>query len=364
MRIAFDQTAFVLQEYGGLSRYLSRLAQSLSVQPQTQARIFAPLHINAHLAGLPSNLAFGWRVPRIPKTGRLMRAVSRRAARIAIARYHPDILHESYYTADAYAPRSARRVVTVLDMIHERFPESFAATDPTSEWKRLSVARADHVLCISASTRHDLLELFGTPPERVTTVHLGFDLPSPAPAIDSRNSPPYLLYVGQRGGYKNFSGFLRAYAGSPWLKHEFSVVCFGGGAFSAAEVAQFSELGLEASRIVQRSGDDRRLARSYRQAALFVYPSQCEGFGIPPLEAMSQDCPVACGNTSSLPEVAGDAAEYFDPDDADAMRGALERVLNSPHRRDELIRRGRARLALFSWEKCAVETLAVYRNLL
>ena len=94
-----------------------------------------------------------------------------------------------------------------------------------------------------------------------------------------------------------------------------------------------------------------------------VYPSKYEGFGIPPLEAMSLDCPVICSNTSSIPEVVGDAGEYFDPYDVDSIMSSIERVLQSSVRRAELVLLGRERCKRFSWKRCAQETLAVYRRL-
>jgi glycosyltransferase involved in cell wall biosynthesis len=113
----------------------------------------------------------------------------------------------------------------------------------------------------------------------------------------------------------------------------------------------------------QTGGDDAALARCYRHAALFVYPSLYEGFGIPPLEAMSLDCPVACSNTSSLPEVVGDAAATFDPWDTDAMRAALESALNTLAARDALVERGRVQRQQFSWRRCAQETVSIYEEI-
>src|SRR5439155_12052756 len=104
---------------------------------------------------------------------------------------------------------------------------------------------------------------------------------------------------------------------------------------------------------------DEMLALLYRNAAAFVYPSLYEGFGIPPLEAMSVSCPVIASKTSSIPEVVGDAGEYFDPGNMESIRSAIESVLESPTRRDELVMKGRARCAQFSWARCAGETLTI-----
>ena len=112
------------------------------------------------------------------------------------------------------------------------------------------------------------------------------------------------------------------------------------------------------------SGDDAVLCAIYRQASLFVYPSLYEGFGIPPLEAMSLDCPVACSNTSSMPEVVGNAAIQFDPYEVDSIANALEAVVTNSALQADLRQRGRDRLQAFSWDRCALETLNVYRKVL
>jgi glycosyltransferase involved in cell wall biosynthesis len=104
--------------------------------------------------------------------------------------------------------------------------------------------------------------------------------------------------------------------------------------------------------------------QAYSAAAAFVYPSLYEGFGMPILEAMSLNCPVICSNTSSMPEVGGLASEYFDPKDPADMAAAMERVLSSTDRRDQLIALGQAQCRKFSWEKCAAETFDVYRQVL
>jgi glycosyltransferase involved in cell wall biosynthesis len=116
--------------------------------------------------------------------------------------------------------------------------------------------------------------------------------------------------------------------------------------------------------VTQINGADVLLANCYRHATLFVYPSLYEGFGLPPLEAMSLGCPVACSNSSSIPEVVGDAAAMFDPLDPDSIRAALERVLSSANLLGEYVTRGALRSRLFSWHRCAQETIEVYRQTL
>ena len=249
-------------------------------------------------------------------------------------------------------------------MIHERFPENFSPADPTRREKAMAVARADHVICVSEQTRKDLIDILGVSAGKTSVVHLGFALTNgPRPA--EKRPPleqPYVLFVGSRGGYKNFSQLLLAYAASPALHEQVRLVCFGGGAFRPEELDAIAKTGLDPSKVIQMAGGDDVLANCYRHARAFIYPSRYEGFGIPPLEAMSFDCPVACSNVSSIPEVVGDAAEMFDPDSVDAMARAVERVVNDDDRRRSLIALGRERLKKFSWAACAKETLNVYRG--
>ena len=174
---------------------------------------------------------------------------------------------------------------------------------------------------------------------------------------------PYLLYVGSRSGYKNFDMFINAIASSKNLIDEMNIICFGGGVFSKLELVHFEGLGFKKGQINQVSGGDELLGSFYRGAVAFVYPSLYEGFGIPPLEAMVNDCPVICSNTSSVPEVVGDAGKYFDPNSVDDMRESIESVVYSESQRDSLRVLGKNRLRNFSWEKCANETLTVYKSL-
>ncbi len=201
-------------------------------------------------------------------------------------------------------------------MIHELFPNEFSVTDNTAATKRIAIARADHVICISENTKLDLMRLHGTPASKISVVYLGFDqfvtdedkLP---PAVFA--GKPFLLYVGQRGGYKNFTGLLKAVASSDRLLSDFDIIAFGGPKFSDSERNLVSSVGFAENQVRQISGDDDLLGGFYGSAKAFIYPSLYEGFGIPPLEAMAHQCPVISSNTSSMPEVIGSAGEYFDP---------------------------------------------------
>lgn len=366
MLVGFDYQIFTLQEFGGISRYICSLAKELSSLADVRARIIAPLHINSYLRGSEmSDLRLGQFVHRLPKTGLLIAATSGALFRPVSRVVRPDVVHETYYSTKATCGLRVPRVLTVYDMIHELFPDAYAPNDPTSRRKAAAVKRADHVLCISESTRRDLLERHGLPEDRVSVTHLACDvLPEAGPDVQELvGDGAFLLYVGARSHYKNFYRLLEAYAASAWLQGNFRLVCFGGGALTVGERARMHELGVPEVSVVQVGGGDERLATLYRNAAAFIYPSLYEGFGIPPLEAMSAGCPVVCSQTSSIPEVVGDAGEYFDPQQVDSIRSAIERVLRSSEYRQALIERGLVRQQQFTWKRCAAETLDVYRRL-
>lgn len=366
MKVVYDHQIFSMQSYGGISRYFRELANGMAeiTTADIQVSINCPFYINSYLPDAPSSFkVLGQHLPMFRGAVRLCRGANAVLSPILMGLLKPDIVHETYYSHQASAPRSSRTVITVYDMIHELFPQSFSAEDRTSEVKRLAVNRADHVICISEHTRQDLVRLFDVPVEKTSVVHLGFSLTTSYINDEQAPARPYLLYVGMRGGYKNFETLLQAYSSQPWLKENFDLVAFGGGAFTAYERSVIERLNVVAQ-VRQQGGSDQVLAACYKQAALFVYPSFYEGFGIPPLEAMSYGCPVVCSNTSSIPEVVGAAAKMFDPCSADSLSAALLDVLQSSKTYEGLRRLGLARVKEFSWYRCALETHAIYQRIL
>ena len=365
IRVAFDHQVFV-QPYGGISRYFVRLVQGL-LSLGEEANIVAPLHRNRYLHQLPAHRVYGFRFNRRPpKSKMLIAAVNRQIGSLRLKSYHPDLLHETYYTEKPLKGSFKGRVITVYDMIHEKFPSEFRAEDPTSRIKRIAISRADHIICISHNTKKDLCELFDVPEDRVSVTHLGiekFEISESSTSPDA-GTRPYLLYVGHRGGYKNFIAMIKAVASRAVLQNSFDIVAFGGRPFNSNEQSTINTLGFRKGAVRQIGGDDYVLGTLYSGATAFVYPSLYEGFGLPPLEAMAHACPVVTSNTSSLPEIVGPAGEYFDPTDLDSQAGAICKAVFDTERRKELILEGHQRLNQFSWFRCATETREIYRAVL
>lgn len=366
LRVTFDPQIFVVQQYGGISRYFVSLAKELLMQQDLEAKLFIPLHLNTYLSQLSKEVSTGYRLPAVPKSRRVIGIVTSMLWTRWVLSYKPHLIHETYYSSCPYGPVSIPRIITVYDMIHELYPNYFPNAEAVTTAKKKSIERAHHVICISKQTQLDLIDIFRIDPAKTSVIHLGFDrlsINGTDGGVVAPPKQPYVLYVGARAGYKNFGTFVRAFARSRLMADGFAITCFGGGSFNPSERELLRSNGLSPNRVMQINGNDDSLAGAYQKAALFVYPSLYEGFGIPPLEAMSLGCPVASSNTAAVSEVVGESAELFDPLSEDSISQAMERIVYSRPRREKLIALGRDHCRKFSWKNCAASTMSLYKAL-
>lgn len=365
MKIAFDYQVFSQQSYGGISRYFAKLAAALG-DLGDEPKIFSPIHKNSYLEELPPRAVNGFRLRRFPLGAKsLIKYLNPIMSRHRIKNWNPDVVHATYYDGGATASAAAPYVVTVYDMIHEKFRQKIRSRDRTIKLKEASIERADHVLCISENTKKDVVEILDIDPAKLTVVYLGADGTGKTSMHEGDHFPkrrPFLLYVGNRSGYKNFSGFLKAVASSKNLKNDFEICAFGGKPFSKIELNEIEKLGFGKGRVCHAAGQDGILTDLYQRAAAFIYPSLYEGFGLPPLEAMVHGCPVVSSNTSSMPEVVGDAGVYFDPYSTDSIANAIEQVVYSSILPRSLVEKGYQQAEAFTWQRCAEGTRKVYKN--
>lgn len=385
MRIAFDSQIFLLQKYGGISRYFYELAKELSNNNGVKQFIVAPFYINRYIQKNESINIIGCRSFfsfNLILSNRYLRKINLiyfyliyffklLIAHFFLISINPKIIHETYYSRFRIGRKKAIRILTVYDMIHEKFPEFFGIINGTTKLKKIAVERADHIICISESTRQDLMEILQVPESKITVVYLGYN---PRTIDDDECSQfqhkytkaigdkPYIFFVGSRCGYKNFNRLVEALWASSIIQGGHKLVCFGGGSFSVDELHMFKNYGFADESVIQLDGDDTQLNNLYANASIFVYPSIYEGFGMPPLEAMANGCPVACSKTSSLPEVVGDAAIFFDPLDVNSISKSVKEIITSEIIRKKLIENGRKQIVKFSWERCAIETQRVYEK--
>ncbi len=353
LSILYSPEIFSAQRVGGISRYIVELSQRLPAD-LCKTRIVAGVHLNQHLHTLPSRP--GWYIPRMGPIGRWRLSFNQMLFRRAIAEHPTAIIHKSYYSETDYTDTHPG-VITIHDMIDELFPERPTVVSPLL--KRTECTRADAIIAVSETTKRDLINAFNVPPEKVTVVYHGDSLSSVSEEKPVSQQQNYVLYVGVREGYKNFQRLLRAFAASGFLRNNFSLIAFGAETFSEDETRLIAELKLN-RQVRHITGDDKKLASSYRNATALICPSLYEGFGMPIVEAMGQGCPVISSRYGSLPEIAGEAAAFFEANDIDSISSVIEETVSSPTRLAELRARGFARHELFSWQKCANETLAVY----
>lgn len=269
--------------------------------------------------------------------------------------------------------RGVPTVLTVHDLIFRRYPQHHK---PLNRWYLnatlpLFCRRADHIIAVSEQTKRDVLAAYAVPASKITVVYEAADArfaPQPAGRVAEarrryRLPDRYLLFVGTIEPRKNLGQaltvFERLYAER--LTDALVIVGKRGWLYDAF----FSRLAQSPARqavLFPGFVPDADLPAVYAGAQALVFPSEFEGFGLPVLEAMACATPVVCSNSSSLPEVAGDAALLVDPADADALAAALRRILTEPDLAAELTRRGLIQAGRFSWQRAAAETLAVYRQ--
>jgi glycosyltransferase involved in cell wall biosynthesis len=355
MKILYDYSIFCAQRQGGISRYFVELASRMA-DANDDVVICAGFHINEYLSAVSH--VIGARVPNVARTASIRRSLSELVQRVYIRNWPPDVIHGTYYESDAYR----RSPIPVVITIHDMIPEKRTPKSQFCAMKRAAVACADRIIAVSEYTKGELCEMLSVDPSKVTTVHHGSSF---SDAGGTRANPPfarpYILYVGARGDYKNFDRLLCALSRSPRLTDNFSLVCCGGRPIGRGERRRISSLGLT-SAVKHFRADDERLAQLYGHARALVYPSLDEGFGLPPIEAMSVGCPVLCSRSGAVPEVVGDAGHYFDAFDEESIRVSMETALFDDSRLQEMARRGKERSKAFSWQHCAEATKQVYRE--
>ena len=367
-KILFSPDIFSFQRVGGVTRYFRELIAGLQAQ-RYDPKVLCGLHVSE---GADELALGGWKLPAsVPAAARRrIAAASREGLELSIPFRTADVYHKTYYLGRR-SPGRAKVVVTVYDMIHELFPQEFDPNDPSSAQKRYWCAQADLILVVSETTRADLLRLTGADPNKVRVTPLGVRLFGNTESTEYASSPnvaggesnadlqPFLLYVGSRHGYKNFDSVIRALSVLRHKNERVSVVCFGGPPLTSAELATIRASRCEGS-VSWRTGPDNALRDLYRTAAAYVCPSRYEGFGLPALEAIAHGCPVLSAAAGSLPEILGDAAEFFEPADPRSLITSIERVLADGDRRAKLTAKGLQRAALYPWERTVDSTVAAY----
>lgn len=273
-----------------------------------------------------------------------------------------DIFHPTFFD-DYFLPFLGKKpfVITVHDMI----PEIFSIDKHQVEQKLAIIPKATHIIAVSERTKQDLVRIMHVPEEKVSVIYHGSDEEPYTPSTTAPIAEEYILFVGTRYEYKNFKAFCKSCVGILKRHPQLKIVCTGV-PFSPEEIQFFESIGIKERMVHKFVQTSQELLDLYHYAFTFVYPSKYEGFGIPILEAYKADCPVMLNRASCFPEIAGDAAVFFD---LNSEKSDFEEQFETLYRltgdeRGELIQRQRERMKLYSWSKSAAQLADVYKDVL
>jgi len=374
MKVIYDHSVFQFQKYGGISRYFYELIKNLSNKEDLDINLFQGFHINEYdllqfKNNFESYLGYKWKYNILSaKYMSHFFAFPNRAIfnNIYMPSINCDVYHPTYYSLHLKQLSGTAIVLTVHDMIHELFPSQFRDSSFVIRAKKKSIDAADAIICVSNNTKNDLMNIYDIPDDKISVVYHGNSLSKSVEYLNSLDlaknylvTRPFILYVGDRHAYKNFSILLDTYLTT--FSDNFDLVCFGGGEFNQNELRAINEKDGK-GKVFHLKGSDYLLGSLYKNAFCFVYPSLYEGFGIPLLEAMGSGCPVIASNTSSIPEVVEDAASLFDPCSKESLISKIESLVSNDRKRMKLIKLGLEQEKKFGLEKTACETYNVYKN--
>ena len=360
MRIFYDGQVYKIAPNRGISRYFANIISRL---PESYTPLLTTYASEVNYPSHPNLQLFKYKKFR---PGRLSYWLEKYYFNFVSNSNKFDLAHPTYYSllsSQEISKYSCPVVLTVWDMIYELFSEKMDPDGQQAEEKRKAIHAAQTIICISESTKKDLLERHSLPENKVKVTYLASGInASIAYGSEPVPSRPYYLYVGSRDiSYKNFDGLLSAFAKAVSVRSDL-VLCVVGSPLNQMEKKLITEFKL-ANHIEHYSNpNDCHLAKLYRCSIALVYPSLYEGFGIPPLEAMSCGTVTIAADCSSIPEVVGDAGILFNPRSTLDLADILLSLLDNSLERDRLIAKGHQRAKMFSWDKTVAQTLDIYRS--
>ncbi|MCX7858322.1 MAG: glycosyltransferase family 4 protein [Deltaproteobacteria bacterium] len=370
MKIVFDHQIFTVQKFGGISRYFSELVKELSLLPDTHIGVYLIFSNNEYIGDTAHIKHMGF-LKRYNFRGkaRVMNFFNKVYSILKLSSTQYNVFHPTYY--DPYFLSYIDKkpfVLTIHDMIHEKFPQFFSPRDKTPMQKRALAKRCSRIIVPSNSTKRDVVKILGIDESKIEVIYHGVVMEERKVGDLTPNSPPdlpekYILYVGSRKGYKNFTRFLTATSYVIRQLKDIFVICIGGGKFTNLERKLMQQLNV-ADRVIHLEVKSDDLWIYYKNALMFVFPSLYEGFGLPILEAFACGCPVVLSDIQPFREIAVDAACYFDPESEESIKSAVLRVLEDAQLKASLIQAGKDRVKNFSWKQTAVKTREVYEKVI
>ena len=366
LRVGVDIRPFY-EPLTGIGWYLYHLLHEIAKRDDVELFLFGDARITdlgpTLKADVPANAHVCWFDLRgRGKISRAQRAATAAAYVLWMALIDCDVM----FGANYFLPRllgaiARRRVITIHDLTYKRFPDLLQKETLHNLEAHMprEIAAADAIICVSESTREDLLRYYQLDSRRAVAIHSGVSVPSPGSRVPGL-PPSYILFVSTIEPRKNLGVLLDAFERLKARNaYDGSLVVVGRVGWKSEDlVPRLRGRGVHHLDYLPPS----ELTSVYSNAEIFVLPSIYEGFGFPLLEAMAVGVPSIAARSSSLPEIGGDAALYFDPADSRALEKQIERLANDPALRQELIAQGKKRAAGFRWDIAAERTFTVLRN--
>ncbi|HKS25900.1 MAG TPA: glycosyltransferase family 1 protein [Thermoanaerobaculia bacterium] len=360
LRIGVDIRPFY-EPLTGVGWYLYHLLHEIAKHDGVELWLFGDARVTDEgprlHADVPSNAHLCWFDLRGYPKSRLLRPLTAAAYVVWMKLVNPDVM----FGANYFLPRllgaiARRRVITIHDLTYKRFPELLQkeTLQNLEHHMKREIAHADAVICVSESTRRDVLQFYEADPRRIVAIRSGLTVHAETTPVDLPKR--YILFVSTIEPRKNLPVLLDAFQ---QIDYDGALVVVGKVGWKAESIAPRLR---ERNVIHLDYLDPARLAYVYEHAELFVFPSIYEGFGFPLGEAMAHGVPAIAARSSSLPEIGGNAALYFAPHDTRELAQLMQRVLGDPALREELVARGRKRAAELRWETAASRTLEVLRQ--
>tara|TARA_B100000795_G_scaffold268984_1_gene257106 strand:+ start:1455 stop:2528 length:1074 start_codon:yes stop_codon:yes gene_type:complete len=355
MKIAFTGSIFFNQKIGGISRYYVNLVSQLNLN-NVDAKIFAPLNKNLYLKELHKKYKTSNYLSRFPES-KILYFINESLSNLCINSSKPDIVHETYYSKNIEKLKGYKKVVTIYDLIHEKFHENYSKSKINE--KNNTIKSADHFICISKKTQQDFIKYYNVSIDKTSVVYLGSNHFNINEEKSNENElSNYVLYVGSRKKYKNFQ-ILHNALNQINKNIKLKLICFGGEKIENDEIRKIPSN----IHVQQVFGNDNELAKLYKNALCFINTSSYEGFGIPNIEAMYLGCPVLCSDIEVFREICGDSSLYFDPNNPQELAQKIELLIDDKNTSIQLKKKGKAKAQLFTWKNCALDTIDVYDKL-
>jgi glycosyltransferase involved in cell wall biosynthesis len=357
IRVLYDYPAFSAT-HNGVSRYVCEIIKEFNTEIEVEMSVL--VSDNLYLEELPFlKIKHFLKNKKFKGKEKAERIINTLYSNYKVIRNNYDIFHATY--SDPYFLTKVKKplVVTIHDMINEKFPEYHASHAKHIASKKKLIFNSSHIIAISENTKKNILELYPVDPDKISVIHHGAPVGLKSFLINEFGE--FILYVGRRTRYKKFRFFVQSIAPLLIENSNLKLVCTGT-SFTPDEEKFLIESGIR-KQVIAVSASDELLYSLYRNALVFVFPSKFEGFGIPILEAFANNCPVCLSNSSCFPEIAGNAALYFNPDDADSIYDNVKKIITDKKLASELVKRGAERLPLFSWSSAAQKTLDVYKKI-